>query len=325
MSEISTTLSEEDLLSAHEWVVVSALGLSQDDLLSLPSSEVFTSALSPPCSGVDSDFLLPLESDLDVDETQPAPDRRELWPLQFFLEEVLDLDMMQGSVPAGIAHQIEIDVLRTRSLSMRESDRVTLRRVLHAYATLDPVVGYCQGMSDIAAVFVLQGLDESDSLRGLCSISRSCCPDYFCPSLAGFLRDMVVLEVLASEILPSASVQMLESLDVPLTLLAADHFLTLASHTWPLEAVKRLWDIFLVEGSCAVFASFLVLLQLYLPNTHHSEKFMDGPEKVKAFTRAVAKGVVEELDIILEQTRQFLLDLPMSRIERLRTNAEVSS
>jgi len=225
--------------------------------------------------------------------------------------------MGRASVPAATAHQIDLDVPRTRAQWMNASQRASLRRILRAYAVHDPVVGYCQGMSDIAAVFVILGFDESASLHGLWAMINSCCPDYFCPALKGYVRDVSVLQELVGDVLSPEVGRMLTGLDVPLHALAADHFLALASHTWPLHAVVRLWDLFLSEGSPAVFASFIALLQLYLPKSVKS--CTDGPDQFEVFTKAVWKGVSEELDTILEQTRTLIRCIPGSRLHSLRS------
>jgi hypothetical protein len=302
-------------------------------------SEVST--MSPQlCSG-DSEILCLSDSEHDGDESEycsitpvadtslpgllhfasremPLKCRQQFWQRCFSVTEVGDVESLQTSVPSDLAHQIDLDVPRTSPHSLGESDRSVLRRVLRAYATYDPVVGYCQGMNDIVGVFVRLGFNESESLCGLSSMLKSCCPDYFCPSLKGYLCDMAVLKVLVGEVLSSEMVQTLDDLDVPLHAFAAHHFFTLAAHTWPLEAVVRLWDLLFLEGSSAVFASFLALLQLYLPRVRNLAGCLDGPEQVEAFLKAVSNGVAEELDSILEHTRQLIQHIPMSRIECLR-------
>lgn len=232
------------------------------------------------------------------------------------------MQVLQCNVPAEVAHQIELDVPRTKPQWMSEADCTMLQRVLLAYASYDPEVGYCQGMSDIASVFVLLGFDDSASLNGLCSMLNCCCPDYFCPSLKGYVLDLSVLQVLVCELLPPEAVQVLDSMDVPLHTLAADHFLALASHTWPLEAVVRLWDLFFLHGSSAVFASFLAVLQVYLPAQR--EASTQGPEKVEALMNSISSGVAKDLDTILVQTRQLIPHIPMSRIESLRLSCQAS-
>jgi len=248
----------------------------------------------------------------------PVKYRHQVWPRLFSVKEVVEVvndDELEQCVPSNVAHQIDLDVPRTRSRWLGEAERIMLRRVLRAYAMRDPVVGYCQGMGDIAASFILLGLDEPEVLRGLCSMVQGCCPNYFCPNLKGYIRDMAVLEVLVRELLPSETVQRLDCVGVPLRMLAADHFLTLASHTWPLGAVVQLWDLFLLEGPPAIFASFITLLELYLPKEQGG---VGGPEQVEAFVNAVSGGAVADLGMILERTWELIPSIPISRIESLR-------
>lgn len=248
----------------------------------------------------------------------PLKYRHQLWQLWFSVKEdveVVSADELEHCVPSNVAHQIDLDVPRTRSRWLGDPERIMLRRVLLAYALHDPVVGYCQGMGDIAASFVLLGFDEPEVLRGLCSMVQGCCPNYFCSDLKGYIRDMAVLEVLVRELVPPETVQRLDCVGVPLRMLAADHFLTLASHTWPLGAVVRLWDLFLLEGPPAIFASFITLLQLYLPEEQGG---IGGPEQVEAFVNAVSGGAIADLGMILEKTWQLIPSIPISRIESLR-------
>merc|ERR1712194_121148 len=88
------------------------------------------------------------------------------------------------------------------------------------------------------------------------------CPDYHGVSLGGYFRDAAVLDALVSQLLPEIHLELME-LDIPFDMLITDHLLTLSARTWPLQAVARLWDIILMEGSPALWASFLALLQVY--------------------------------------------------------------
>jgi len=255
----------------------------------------------------------------------PHKYRQTTWTQLFSAQKMGCLDSMVGLdseeilLPEGTGHQIDLDVPRTRSRSLSDADKSMLRWLLRAYAKHDPEVGYCQGMGDIAVVFVLQGYEQAEALRALNWLVTNCCPNYFCPSLKGYVRDVSVLEVLIREFLPPELVQKLDALKVPVHTLAADHFLTLASHTWPLPMVLRLWDVFFVAGSRAVFASFLALLEMYLPeDSAESRRASDGPEQVEIFMNAVSGAAATDLDSILERSWKFVEQIPPSRIESLR-------
>jgi hypothetical protein len=258
---------------------------------------------------------VPIFEDEEMEVRSEVPMQRQgLWKQWFSDVEMPNDDDVQHRVSAETARQIDLDVPRTRPESLNETHRTSLRRVLQAYAAYDPAVGYCQGMNDIVAIFVLLGFDEAASFRGLCTLTSRCCPDYFNPSLEGYVRDMQVLKALVSEFATSETEKALEDLDLPLHAFAAHHFLVLGSHTWPLEAVVRLWDIFFAKGSTAVFASFIVLLELYMPKGKHTN---DG-EKVEAFREAVLHGVTHDLSTIVEYTWQLLALIPAEKIPVLR-------
>lgn len=254
-------------------------------------------------------------------EASPDVRRWELWQQCFLIKDVGDVEELQANVPGDAARQINVDVPRTQVQMLSGADHVKLQRVLRAYAGKYPSDGYCQGMSSMAAVFVISGFDEKAALQGLCSICHECCPGYFSRDLRGYIRDLAVLNVLARELLPAEALQRLDSLGTPLHTLAADHFLTLGSHTWPLASVVQFWDIFLLEGSPAVFASFLSLLQLYLPEAKAKDctrEHSDSSEQVRAFQTAVSLGVAKDLDIILERTWKLLPSIPMTKVDNLR-------
>mmetsp|Transcript_66631 Transcript_66631/g.104138 ORF Transcript_66631/g.104138 Transcript_66631/m.104138 type:complete len:427 (+) Transcript_66631:78-1358(+) len=225
------------------------------------------------------------------------------------------VEELQASVPENVSHQIDLDVPRTQPNVLGDADRVYLRRVLRAYAAQNPMIGYCQGMSSLASVFVMLGFDEATALNGLLFLTREFCPEYFGPSLDGYIRDAYVLGVLVRTVLPVDVLHRLDSLEIPLNLLAVDHFLSLGSHQWPLSAVVLFWDLLFVEGYPCVFASFLALMQLYLPDIAVEN---EAPHRIECFKNAVANGVANELHLILDKTRELLPLVPKSYIESLR-------
>jgi len=135
----------------------------------------------------------------------------------------------------------------------------------NAYASRNPALGYCQGMSDIAAVLVGVGLDEETVFRGLCYLIEDCCPGYHDDKLTGFQRDTAVLGVLIRRLLSDQIGRQLDSWGVPLNVLAMEHFVSLAAHTWQHSATVQMWDLLLIHGQAALFASFLALLELCFP------------------------------------------------------------
>merc|ERR1719265_932418 len=169
-------------------------------------------------------------------------------------------------------------------------------------------------MSSIAAMFILLGFDDSTVFRGLSSMLAKYCPDYHCHNLAGYFRDVAVLEVLIRGILSSEVQRRLDSLEVPVATLATTHFLTLASHGWPLRATAQLWDLLLLNGPSVLFASFLALLEFYLPPLGQGE----SGDKCEAFQQGVKVGIANDLECILERTVMLLPSIPDSLVNHLR-------
>jgi len=263
-------------------------------------------------------------------EGAPLDARLTLWAHWCAGTEVPDLEALLRRVPQDVVGQIDKDVPRTRPRWLGPEERRTLRRVLSGYAVVNPAVGYCQGMNNIAAVFVALGFDEAAALRALCALVQRACPGYHDLGLRGYLRDAAVLEALARRegVLPAGVCACLDHLEVPLDVLASEHFLSLASHSWPLAAVAQLWDLVFQEGSPAVFASFLALLHMYLPMQGGEEQLPAGEvipgavvgdlEPVDIFRQAVQRGVAEDLAAVLQRVRELIPKVPQSLIDELR-------
>lgn len=258
----------------------------------------------------------------------PLKHRLRLWPQWFTVSEVGNLENLEQSVTEDVAAQIRLDVPRTQPRCLTSAGKVTLQRVLCAYASLDPVVGYCQGLNNIAAVFIMLGFDDCAALCGLSTLVQSCCPGYHGPGLWGYLRDVAVLDALARHVLPTGICSRLDSLDIPLDVLASDHLLSLTSHSWPLEATAQLWDLFFLEGQPAVFASFLGLLQAFLPCVDEQEEHAPGSaipgavaeplEPVDIFRQAIRQGVANDLGTVLHHVRALIPLIPQALIDDLR-------
>jgi len=256
----------------------------------------------------------------------PLKHRLELWPQWFVALQVDDIDGLQQDVDEDVARLIDLDVPRTLPQWLNGAEEDSLRRILRAHAAVNPGLGYCQGMNNIAAVFVMLGFDEVTALRGLCTLLQGCCAGYHSASLGGFRRDAVVLNALVRRLLPASSARALDMLGVPMEILASEHFLALGARTWPLAATVQLWDLIFMEGVPALFASFLAVLELHLPNEDEQLALegalaaggADALEPVVAFRQATLRGVREDFASILERIHELLEQLPMSLISHYR-------
>ena len=118
-----------------------------------------------------------------------------------------------GAPDAGVQDQIEKDLRRTEA-GTSGAKLEALRRVLQAFASFNPTIGYVQGMNFIAAG-LLRVLPEAAAFWMLVLIEQEYLPAHFGESMTGNHVDCRVLSRLTAEHLPRLSAQ-LKAHDTPL-------------------------------------------------------------------------------------------------------------
>lgn len=230
-----------------------------------------------------------------------------------------DVGKLQTQASEDAIMRVEHDVPRTQPAWLDDGQLARLRRVLLAYAAWNPTVGYCQGMNFIAAVFICLGFNEADTFAGLRYLVEEVCVGYHSCDLGGFHRDAEVLGELVRRFLPSAHSELVNA-GVPVNLLAVDHFMSLTARAWPLGPTVRLWDVLFLEGPRALFALFLVLLEMYLP-VPSDDCSMTAFEMMDTFKRDSLRGVTDDTDAVFIRLRKYVQMIPDSMIQDLRAEA----
>eukprot|EP00930_Biecheleria_cincta_P042649 TRINITY_DN29344_c0_g1_i1.p1 TRINITY_DN29344_c0_g1~~TRINITY_DN29344_c0_g1_i1.p1 ORF type:complete len:345 (-),score=55.45 TRINITY_DN29344_c0_g1_i1:194-1228(-) len=221
-----------------------------------------------------------------------------------------------ANVPEDAVISIHKDVPRTLPDQLGDLAQHRLQRLLFLAAGSRPEVGYCQGMNYVAAIFVLQEYPEAKAIRSLTKLLDMCCPGYHGPDLSGWRRDAMVLGALVRRCLAEGVWQALEALQIPLELLAADHFLTLTSRSWPMEATLQLWDLMHSEGPSTLFAAFLAVLDLYLPRLKKAEKCK--LRTISTFEEAMMHGLKNDLPKVMATIRGLIPMISSSLLDHLR-------
>ena len=151
----------------------------------------------------------------------------------------------------------------------KRSDRgargqAALFNVVRAFSLHDDEVGYCQGITSLAAMLLLSNsMDEEAAFSTLCALMSA---EHYGPLRRQFVPGMPMLQLriwqlerLLHRHLPRFSSH-LSTLGVLPTTFASEWFLTLfAQGDWPTEWVARVWDLFLVHGVTAIFAIALAV------------------------------------------------------------------
>ena len=137
-----------------------------------------------------------------------------------------------------------------------------LRRVLCAFATHCPHIGYCQSLNFLAG-FLLLFFDEESAFWLMTTVVNVVLPpDYFTDSMIGLHTDLNVLNSLLSTHLPRLHAH-LQAMRVDIRPIAFPWFLSLFIKTLPIESVLRVWDCLVCEGSKLLFRTALGLLSIH--------------------------------------------------------------
>ncbi|KAF8532315.1 rab-GTPase-TBC domain-containing protein [Gautieria morchelliformis] len=177
-------------------------------------------------------------------------------------------DLLEDAVKeGGIAiTEIEKDVGRTMPLNVFfGGDGVgvdKLRRVLRAYSSRNPNVGYCQGMNLVASTLLLVHADEEDAFWNLtCIIEKHLPEDFFSPSLLVSRACPLVLLDYVHDLMPAVFDHLMD-LGVDLPAICFSWFLSLFTDCLPVETLFRVWDVFIVDGLDVLFRIALSILRI---------------------------------------------------------------
>jgi TBC1 domain family member 10 len=137
-----------------------------------------------------------------------------------------------------------------------------LHNVLHAYATIDPEVGYCQGMGYVAGT-LLTLMPEEEAFWTFHAMMHNAVyrmREMYLPGLPGTHLFFFQLNALLMDYCPSLH-RHLEAQKCEMSFFAKSWFMTLFVYEFEFDALMRVWDIFFCEGWTIVFRVGLALLQ----------------------------------------------------------------
>nr|XP_022293147.1 USP6 N-terminal-like protein isoform X2 [Crassostrea virginica] len=215
--------------------------------------------------------------------------------------------------------QIDIDVNRTyrNHIMFRERYGVkqqALFHVLAAYSMYNTEVGYCQGMSEIAALLLMY-LNEEDAFWGLsqlfCSKHHGM-HGFFIPGFPKLLRYQEHHDVILKKFLPKMR-KYFEKNDIYPSLYTIKWFLQCFLGRIPFTLTLRLWDIFILEGEKILTAMAYNIIKL-----HRRKLLRMGPDEILQFFQSELERnfgydddtVIDQLQICLEELRKAKMDFP---------------
>lgn len=163
--------------------------------------------------------------------------------------------------------QIDLDINRTMPSNLFFAGTGVgvskLRRVLLAYSRRDPVIGYCQGMNNIAATLLLTYPTEEDAFFVLIAIVERLLPQsYFTIDLLTSRADQIVLKHFVRELCPRID-RKLTRLGADLEAITFGWFLSVFTDCLPAEWLFRVWDVFFSQGHQYLFCVAIAILRIH--------------------------------------------------------------
>ncbi|XP_053397365.1 USP6 N-terminal-like protein [Mercenaria mercenaria] len=225
--------------------------------------------------------------------------------------------------------QIDLDVNRTyrNHIMFRERYGVkqqALFHVLAAYSMYNTEVGYCQGMSEIAALLLMY-LNEEDAFWALSQLftdKRHGMHGFFIPKFPKLLRFQEHHDNVLKKIYPKIR-RHLEKEGIDSGLYTIKYFLQCFLDRLPFTLTLRVWDIFILEGERILTGMSYTIVKLHRRKIRKLK--MDTlltffQSDLEADFKYDDDTVIDQLQIALEELRKAKLDLPQkSTVNELPT------
>eukprot|EP00189_Rhodosorus_marinus_P001549 CAMPEP_0113956760 /NCGR_PEP_ID=MMETSP0011_2-20120614/2270_1 /TAXON_ID=101924 /ORGANISM="Rhodosorus marinus" /LENGTH=725 /DNA_ID=CAMNT_0000967001 /DNA_START=127 /DNA_END=2304 /DNA_ORIENTATION=- /assembly_acc=CAM_ASM_000156 len=199
--------------------------------------------------------------------------RCEVWPYLLSCSDHRGSDVYEKAVNSGVSKKIQVAIDKDITRTMPEHELFwaggaqvglkSLRAVLRAYAAYHPEVGYCQGMSSLCALFMVNAETEEDAFHMFSAFM-----DQF--RFKGVYSDgLPVMYELVEKIISlgtektPAVMEKIAAEGVPLDSFLPVWVMTGFTYYFPPTLAFKIWDIVLVEGNTDMFVcSALAVLAL---------------------------------------------------------------
>lgn len=177
--------------------------------------------------------------------------------------------------------QIDLDVNRTYRDHIMFKQRYSTKqcmlfKILVAYSVYNSEIGYCQGMSQVAALLLMY-MDEEDAFWALSTImsdSKHAMHGFFIPGFPKLRRFSQHHDTIVSKLLPKLA-KHLKKVGIESTLYTLKWYFQCFLDKVPFTLTLRLWDCFLYHGDIILIGMSYTLLKLH-KKTLLSKKTLEG-------------------------------------------------
>lgn len=215
--------------------------------------------------------------------------------------------------------QIDLDVNRTyrNHIMFRERYGVkqqALFHVLAAYSMYNTEVGYCQGMSEIAALLLMY-LNEEDAFWALSQLftdKRHGMHGFFMPKFPKLIRFQEHHDTILKKFLPKIR-RHLEREGIDSGLYTIKWFLQCFLDRLPFTLTLRVWDIYMLEGEKVLTGMSYNIIKLQRRKIRKQKMdtlLMFFQSDLEADFNYDDDTVVDQLQVSLEELRKAKMELP---------------
>ncbi|XP_014675899.1 PREDICTED: USP6 N-terminal-like protein [Priapulus caudatus] len=212
--------------------------------------------------------------------------------------------------------QIDLDVNRTYRNHIMFRERYCVKQqalfhVLAAYSMYNTEVGYCQGMSQIAALLLMY-LNEEDAfwaLSVLLTDKRHAMHGFFVPGFPKLLRFQEHHDVVFKKFLSKLKKQF-DKQEVYTSLYTTKWFFQCFLDRTPFTLSLRLWDIYVLEGEKLLVAAAYCILKLH----RRTLQKMIFEHILEFLSREVEKNFGSDDDEAIDQLQECMAELRRAKL-----------
>ncbi|XP_018653102.1 USP6 N-terminal-like protein [Schistosoma mansoni] len=242
-----------------------------------------------------------------------------LWHRMYRNGRASEKKMLQQALSSsGSLNQIDLDVNRTFRNTVYFRDRYgprqcALFRVLAAYSVYNSEVGYCQGMSELAGLFLIYIEDEEDAfwaLNQLMTSYRYNMHSVYVADFPGLKRLFTHHERIVRKLLPILDKHFTKH-DMLTSTYALKWYMQCFLDRLPVTLVLRLWDIYLLEGEKLLLAMAYNILKM------HSKRLlrMDQMQMTSFFQDELVKDFLFDDDDVIDSLKDCLELLHKNKLD----------
>jgi len=193
--------------------------------------------------------------------------------------------------------------------------RKQLYNIMKAYSVYDSEVGYCQGLSFIAGLFLMQNMKEELAFTIFVRLMESYnLRTLFTPKMPGLMLLIYQFNAIFQTYIPALYFHFYRYNLSPM-MYASQWFLTLFSYSFNVDLVFRIVDMILVEGPISVLLRFsLVILKRYEDDLLGIEKF----DSLMDFLKSDKFTKVDDVEQMIKEVIDLKKVVSDNRLEQLK-------